>query len=786
MGDLFVLIIIIVFIVGIVKIIQFVLALKEKAKSVFTKSRHRHRSGISIELGSGSTRARFRNRQVSRPIKSDMRWIGLNDEITIRTYKINDPLTYVSKSKPPSSHEWISYGDFEEDEASCIYTSLKVGRPVYEPPGALGYWPKYAQISADQRANYLRWLANGRNDELEDIGYAFIFFYGLERRLLVEKKDFRIIMGEVVRLLDRYTHSGSFTGYLARFLTYVAAKYGLDKIDDPLFWIIFEKSPARRTEEGLSVALAWMHIHGHPLSTSWAMDVARMDPRSPRSVVTKRIPGEFKKLFDIKYKEKYGKGLVLKASKIERKLEYHPASPSLGTLHSDYDDESAVIQPIRIPNIMGIQSQFKELVEIWTECIDELKPLARKVGKGMDVDTREAFEALPDDLRKELDHPDHDKWEHLAQANMREDGVVLLSVSDLAKLKEIGKRDRLTKKQGESIAETAEYIGYVIEPDIRLTNRTYKWDDKVCLLRPDIPDKILDCPRYLGSAIILELGMAIAAADGVIEDEEVSHIVSFLEGRFMLDTNEEQRIKALKEVLVASPPSMNGVARRLQKALKPDQLEKVGTFLVGVAAADGIIDKNEINILKKAYKALGLTNDKLNEVLDSIVIAPDAPVEVQRGRKRDRKGELIPARKEKEEFIEVILDENRIREILEDTREVSDILSAVFQEEDFGLPEGQENAAQEPAQCLEPATDPRFEDLDSRFHSFLCEVLTKEEWDSDEFTNLARSYNLMPSGAIEKINEWAEQKYDDLLMEESDKIYINKDILPEHENVKQN
>ena len=32
-------------------------------------------------------------------------------------------------------------------------------------------------------------MASGRTSELKDVGYIFIFFYGLENRLLVEGKD---------------------------------------------------------------------------------------------------------------------------------------------------------------------------------------------------------------------------------------------------------------------------------------------------------------------------------------------------------------------------------------------------------------------------------------------------------------------------------------------------------------------------------------------------------------------------------------------------------------------
>jgi len=48
----------------------------------------------------------------------------------------------------------------------------------------MDYWPSYCEVSPRARAAYLRWLEDGRRDESTYIGYVFLFFYGLERRLL--------------------------------------------------------------------------------------------------------------------------------------------------------------------------------------------------------------------------------------------------------------------------------------------------------------------------------------------------------------------------------------------------------------------------------------------------------------------------------------------------------------------------------------------------------------------------------------------------------------------------
>ena len=47
------------------------------------------------------------------------------------------------------------------------------------------YWPSYSEISSAARTAYVDWLASGRRPGAH-IGYVFLFFYGIERRVLVD------------------------------------------------------------------------------------------------------------------------------------------------------------------------------------------------------------------------------------------------------------------------------------------------------------------------------------------------------------------------------------------------------------------------------------------------------------------------------------------------------------------------------------------------------------------------------------------------------------------------
>ena len=53
----------------------------------------------------------------------------------------------------------------------------------------MSYWPSYSSIEPSSRAAYLEWLSTGRSDPNAYIGYVFLFFYGIERRLLQDAQD---------------------------------------------------------------------------------------------------------------------------------------------------------------------------------------------------------------------------------------------------------------------------------------------------------------------------------------------------------------------------------------------------------------------------------------------------------------------------------------------------------------------------------------------------------------------------------------------------------------------
>lgn len=94
------------------------------------------------------------------------------------------------------------------DDPSTIYSILPVRDPLGASVEALGYYPAYSEMTPEQRGQYLRWLCDTARPI--DIGYVFVYFYGLERHLALG--DFDAAFEEIL-CLRRHHKNSSFDSY---------------------------------------------------------------------------------------------------------------------------------------------------------------------------------------------------------------------------------------------------------------------------------------------------------------------------------------------------------------------------------------------------------------------------------------------------------------------------------------------------------------------------------------------------------------------------------------------
>lgn len=713
-------------------------------------------------------------------------FFGVGVSLDLGRGMLHDPMVYVTDTETPSY-----------EDASLINGRLPVAPPGTPPDRELGYWPSYDDCTASQRAYYLDWLLSGKCDPAAPLGYVFIYFYGLERRLLIDHQDHESIFSETSRLLGIYSESNSFRRYAVQLLCAASALAPEHARLDRAALVTALSNSGYAHEELLQSCLAYFYKQQLPLPVDIAFVVARSDRRTSQSVIIRRHVEEFRKLFDAKYRERFGEGMKLRASKRPLRMPFRPASATLSRYFSN--DHSILPE---LPNVMGITSQFKPLVSIWESCIEELRSFSRAARTADEGEiTAEMYEALPSGLRAG-EHPSTESWLQIKNQHAEEEGWSLAPISAFAQQRGIGVTARLTKAECEQLLTTADSIGIGIEPDARLTGAKYAWDELVAVffLQDDGGE---DMSPYLAAATMLRLALTIADADGSIDEEELAFIADHLESQFDLTEGQSKRLDQLRHLLVQTKPSAAGVRKMLERRLTVDQRRVVGRFLVGVAAVDGVITQDEHKALKKAYRSLGLEPADLDEFTASFRKhrRSTEPVVIQEARRPLSAGETIPPPPSSETgSAELVLDMDKISEIMRETKQVRNILAEAMGAEfadDRSYDANESESESEsiapvskapvtqvlssPASKDSPTVTGDYEGLPSLYHGFLGHVLHESQWSASAIKEAARQHGLMLAGALDAINEWSYEKYGDALIEEGETFQVFGSLLGERD-----
>lgn len=107
------------------------------------------------------------------------------------------------------SSSGVSCDTMDAADPSTIFTKLPIRPPrPNETVPRPSYYPSYRGLSPEQRWIYLSWLKDIRNPI--DIGYVFVYYYGLERHLLLGHYD--LAFHEILEL-RRHHKNSSFQSY---------------------------------------------------------------------------------------------------------------------------------------------------------------------------------------------------------------------------------------------------------------------------------------------------------------------------------------------------------------------------------------------------------------------------------------------------------------------------------------------------------------------------------------------------------------------------------------------
>ncbi|WP_250901929.1 MULTISPECIES: TerB N-terminal domain-containing protein [unclassified Dyella] len=669
----------------------------------------------------------------------DARWVLPGESIEVAGVWLPGGMLYVGGRLKALN------GDIEPCLISGQHTVARVGNYRVRQ---MGYWPSYAEASPEERRAYLNWLSEGRSDPDCDIGYVFLFFYGLERRVIVDaradpmaRSDWPAIIVELRRLLAIYGEkSGSFKRYAGELLSWVEldGKSGeLYKQPIPDFPKTYELPPYLR------LALGQAAVNRAPLSAPLALAWVRLSPECYLRTAATRCHSEFGRLFAQRYHKVLGQGLVLPKNRTKLKFVYQAASAGLrgANITMAFGD---------VPDVTALTAPIKKLMEIANECTDELGPYSRLVGK--DPAAAGALEGLlllpitlwPDATQEKLS---------VLKAQLRE-GRLSLSLKEL--LATLGGANQVMNRDHiKGLARALESVEIGMEPHILAGARVPGEQDTVVLFAQSQADSNMSSrAEYQTAALTLQLASAVAQADGVFHDREVAYLRAEIEGWLHLTLAERRRLHAHLQWLTASPMNLASLKKKLEP-LPTSARETLAAFMATLAQADGFVSPDEVKFLEKVYKALGV---EARRVFSDIHSAGSGGVPVP------------AARAENQGFR---LDAGRIAALQEDTVRVSALLSKIFVEEVDCTPAP---STSDPQPDLEDRKDEPL-GLDEDHSALLRLLLSRPEWRRAELEDAASDLSLMLDGAMEQINEAAFEAFDEPLFEGEDPISVNTKLL---------
>lgn len=637
----------------------------------------------------------------------------------------------------------------------------------------------YERLSERDRAFYLQWLAGGRCDPSAPIACVFLFFFGLERRLLFDtrtseraQKEIPALIAEIERLLGIYGEEPQFSRYARELLALSRLCF--------LQQLVIEETPPPMSPDGgfsleLLVGLGARLASRVPIQGPWAFSWFIQHPLVFLRTPARRCPAEFERLFLLRFEQMYPQGLLIQPNKTKLNLIYEPANRGLPRYHFD--------SSVELPDVRVLQRPMRKFAEIAESGMAELESYSRFLGRNPDArGTAQALSLLPAELLPLMGGDVLDSFRKLLESKLSDQQFALIHASELLSLWSPGGFQKLQKKSAIDLSIFLEKLGFALEPDVRFGSPAINPQGKIVLFRlQERSQRFPLSQEYEAAMVLLRLAASVAIADGNVSPEEKEHLVAHLERLLKLDGGEKARLSAHLSWLLEEQPGMGGLKKRLE-SLSPVTKRQIATFTTSIAGADGYMSPTEIRILERIYKMLDISNEEVFADIHALTSSPaTVPVVVARAQPAvtgraipDPPREVASQRRDKPDQVQVpgslALDMDLVQAKMQDTAEVASLLANIFEEEEAPLP---------PAQ-VPPTTELSFVDLDAA-HTQLLQALQAKgtELTLAQFEELCLERDLLPDAAFDQLNEAAFELCDAPLLVDGDPIDVDWSVMQE-------
>jgi hypothetical protein len=714
----------------------------------FSRARQREEPAPTITARIETTALREPEKAARYPKRTApaARWIEPGETVVVENIKINSGLFYFGESLAvPGRGTTNQY---------IVNPKLRLSSVKPDLSGeSMPYWPSYASITPAARRAFLQWMAEGRVGSAYGIGYVFIFLYGLEHRIFVEKAPnaAQVLLPEVERLLSTYGENNSFRGYANNFLLYARLASGVPFSPPQLS---AERSGSAELDPATRLYLGKKLSASNKLSSHDALLWILKQPDTYLRTPAVRCFDEFVSLWNIRFREKFPDGFKVAVPKQSIRFTYRAAS---GAFQIDVPGPHS-----NLPDVMSAQQSLDPLKKVVQACTEELETFSRFVGKRPDQRTSvEAALLLPTPLKKQSRAALESAAGGLS-ALMGERNTATTQFQNV--LSAVGidypEQGKIPAMVHERLSQALDLLDVAIEPDRRYGGAAAQLDDQVVIFRADKGGAIdASKPAYQAKKVEVEVAALAAAADGESTIDEMQAIIANLKATSHLSRMERLRLIAYTVTIFRSPPKQARIMRRLTQ-LSEGQRRDIAVAAKSIILKPDKIDLGEVRFFERLHKALGLPKEQVYSDIHRAAAVSDEPVVIA----SESRAAGVPISPEPKPGIRI--DPNRLAVIQQQTQQVSSLLSQIFVDDD---------APPEPT-AMAPAKGSVFDGLD-RDHAELVELLDlKGEITRKEFEDRAKSLDLLPDGAIEIINEWSFDHFDEPLLEDGEHVVIAADL----------
>ena len=702
----------------------------------------------------------------SRTRQADAVWIPPGGRIVVAGHAIVGGMVYMGTHLLSENRRGT--------EPSLVDPTLPVEwqEPHWSSQG-FNYYPAYDAITDTQRAAYLIWLDRGRRDREIPIAYAFMFLYGLERRLFAdlwnrpEHRDFSPILAEVEALHQLYGPSNrSFRRYSSSLLDFMEALHpgacpnslSLDGVGGVPYSLL------RRMGEAA--------VAGDRIAPEVALRYVRTHPDSQLGVAADRAYVEFDELFLSRYRERYGEGMALRPPRSDLVVSYQPSSEGL---------VRRTVTLNGVPDVKAGGAALHYVKSLSSECSSDLDAYSRFLGRNPNAgESPEAVALLPIERIKV-------RWPEAVTAVQSWAEEVLsdgsLAVTPTAELlRSWTPVDGAKKSHLAALARLLSEVDIGMEPDVRYGAT----GDENCVVLFRHPDGGTAPDAQVGETrVLLDLLAPIAVAGDGISDSGRGFVREHLKRRFKLSEAGLVRSDAALMWSCAAPGKRS---KRRGSGHRPNERDLDLQLLVGFALHNGEVTPLVIDALVKACGACGIDEGEVYRRLHSLPLedsglvlarGPSGAIEyaIDAPSDPDENAGDAPSDLDGHKPLAVALDPKKLERRLADTEHVYELLGEVFSETDVQEEPAAAQAAQRGTTVATLATNGEhpLTDLDNAHRELAVLLARQPEWAFTEAEEAAESVGLpLLSGAIDTINEVVIDICGEPLVEGDDPVTLNE------------